>query len=89
MNNNIYYRFERLSMGDKLIDNIPGITQSIKKDFNNIGFKKAYHLLGQYLLFDKNNELFDEWLVITIPQMTLDNRQKCIMSLYEWTNNNL
>jgi hypothetical protein len=89
MNNNIYFRFERQPLGEKTIDNVPGIDPLIEEEFNKFGFTKAYQLLGQYLLCNKNNEQFNNWLETTIPSMTPYNRHDCINALSEWVHNNL
>jgi len=84
----IHDNFERQSLNSKPVENVPGVEQ-LKDEFNEKKFTKAYHLLGQYLLLNKDNDLFDEWLKTDFPSMTAENRSQCIDSLFNWTNNNL
>jgi len=88
MNNDIYFRFERQPIGHKLITEIPGL-EYYGDIFNNIGYDKAIHLLGQYLLCNKDNEIFNTWLINEFPSITTVNRNLCIESLSQWTYNNL
>jgi hypothetical protein len=88
MNNDIYFRFERQPIGHKLITDIPGI-EYYGDAFTSVGFTKAYHLLGQYLLLNKDNGLFNSWLKNEFPIMSNNDIQLCVESLYQWTYNNL
>ena len=89
MNNAIYFRFERQPLGEKSIGTVPGITPLIQAEFEEIGFTKAYHLLGQYLIFNKDNILLQSWLSTEINSMGLSNRQQCVEAISQWTYNNL
>ena len=88
MNNNIYYRFERQPIGNKSITEIPGL-EYYGNEFNLIGYVKAFHLLGQYLLLNKNNEIFNMWLEKEFPSIPSINRNLCVEAISQWTYNNL
>ena len=88
MNNNTYFYFERQPIGKKSITDIPGL-EHYGKEFHNTGYEKAYHLLGQYLLFNQDNELFNKWLMQEFPSINTKNRLLCIDALSQWTRNNL
>jgi hypothetical protein len=88
MNNEIYFRFERQPIGHKLITEVPGL-ECYENEFNSIGYEKAYHLLGQYLLLNKDNEMFDIWLIKKFPSIISIHRNLCVEAISQWTYNNL
>ncbi len=88
MNNEIYFQFERQPIGNKLITEVPGL-ECYKNEFNSIGYEKAFHLLGQYLLLNKDNTLFDMWLIKEFPSITSIHRNLCLEAISQWTYNNL
>jgi hypothetical protein len=47
------------------------------------GYDKAYVLLGQFLLFKKNEELFKKWLMSDI-EMNSRYAKNCYDCLKEW-----
>ena len=57
-----YKNFISEPIGDKNCSEIPGIgvTLSYRLDIN--GYKKAYMLLGQFLLLHKREDWFRNWL---------------------------
>ena len=54
--------FVRETMKEKSIGDIAGINGDVEKIFCDKGFNKAYQLLGQYLVFNKNDVIFEEFL---------------------------
>ena len=44
------------------IKNIPGIDESMIPNFTNKGVLKTIQLIGQFMVFQENRELFERWL---------------------------
>ena len=49
-------------MGNKNVNLIPGIGTAYASHLHENGFHKAYMVLGKYLVLDKDNNLFKDWL---------------------------
>ncbi|XP_067010078.1 barrier-to-autointegration factor [Anabrus simplex] len=49
-------------MGDKPVTDLAGIGEVLGNRFVNLGFDKAYVVLGQFLVLKKNKELFTDWI---------------------------
>ena len=47
---------------DKPVTEWAGIGKSLGRRLSNLGFDKAYVLLGQFLILKKNRDLFEDWL---------------------------
>ena len=70
-------------MGEKSVDEVAGIGEVLSERLSNKGFDKAYHLLGQFLLLRKDEELFQSWLKDTISANDKQARD-CSACLHEW-----
>lgn len=46
----------------KAIDTVPGIYGKKRDVLMSIGYKFAFHLIGQYMTMDLDGELFTSWL---------------------------
>jgi hypothetical protein len=86
-NTDKYLNFIRSPIGDKSINTIPGISKLTEKKFMEQGFSKAYHLLGQFLILNKDIELFDQWL--NTVNMKDSSKKMCIETLAEWCHHNI
>ena len=49
-------------MNDKPVTDLAGIGKVLGKHLEAKGFDKAYVVLGQFLIFKKNKDLFIDWL---------------------------
>ena len=49
-------------MNDKPVTDLAGIGEVLGKHLEAKGFDKAYVVLGQFLIFKKNKDLFIDWL---------------------------
>ncbi|GFR95913.1 barrier-to-autointegration factor [Elysia marginata] len=49
-------------MGEKLVTELAGIGDTLGKRLTDANYDKAYVVLGQFLLFKKDEDLFKEWL---------------------------
>jgi hypothetical protein len=71
-------------MGEKEITDIAGIGETYGKKLRDLGFEKAYNLLGQYLLINKDEEMFKEWLKDEVG-MNGKHLNDCHNCISEWT----
>jgi nucleotidyltransferase/DNA polymerase involved in DNA repair len=55
-------KFVNEPLGEKPVEDIPGIGEAHGKKLREQGFDKAYKVLGQFLLQGKNKEAFVDWL---------------------------
>ena len=84
-----HFDFTQLPLGNKSIDAIPYLDMTNVIEFKRINFTKAYQVIGEYLLLNKNNDLMDIWLQQNIPSMTEYNRHKFVEVIHVWTQNNI
>ncbi len=84
-----HVEFVRESMKNKSIDSINGIDGNAKAILNEKGYDQAYHLLGQFLVLDKNPDIFICWLQTQVPSMKPEQMGKCVDCLIEWSEKNL
>lgn len=74
-------------LGSAPIDEIPGMDVSFKQELTRHGFTKAYHLLGQYLVLNKDKDDMDSWLA---EMGCIGHRSRVIIeALDEWCEINL
>jgi hypothetical protein len=71
-------------MGEKPVTDIAGIGETYGKRLNELGFEKAYNLLGQFLLLNKDEENFKEWLKEEVS-MNGKHLNDCCACMSEWT----
>jgi len=71
-------------MGEKEVNEIAGIGPTYEKRLKESGFQYAYNLLGQFLLLNKDEETFQEWLKDEIS-MTKKYSKDCSGCIAEWT----
>merc|ERR1712168_200236 len=71
-------------MGDKEVSEIAGIGPTYQKRLKEKGFEYAYNLLGQFLLVNKDEEMFKEWLKEEIS-MTAKYQKDATECIAEWT----
>jgi hypothetical protein len=90
----IYWKTEKFlnfvnnRMQNKEIDMVYGIGAIYGEKLRAKGFEKAYHLLGQFLVMSRDQEVFISWLQKEIGFSDKHAHQvSCCMG--EWCNNNL
>ena len=72
-------------MGDeKLVTDLPGIGEVLGKRLTEAGYDKAYVVLGQFLLFKKDEEMFVDWLKETCGANKKQSKD-CHDALAEWS----
>lgn len=70
-------------MGDKPVFALPGVGEAIGARLAEVGFDKAYVVLGQFLLLKKDHLLFERWF----RDLTGGNRKHagdCARALSDW-----
>lgn len=70
-------------MGEKPVTDLAGIGPVLGEKLIGAGFDKAYVVLGQYLVFRKDEELFCEWLKDT-TNANKKQQADCHGCLKEW-----
>lgn len=81
--------FIREPMKDKPVSDLAGIGAKTATELKGHGITKAYHLLGQFLTFDKDKEMFDSFLQDNAPGLQSRWREQTYDCLNEWCENNL
>eukprot|EP00051_Salpingoeca_urceolata_P026748 m.478474 g.478474 ORF g.478474 m.478474 type:complete len:91 (+) comp21149_c0_seq1:549-821(+) len=81
--------FVREPMGDKPVSDIAGVGPRATEVLEPLGFSKAFHLLGQFLVLDKDEEMFQSWLSENVSSMNSKHRGDCYNCLSEWAAGNL
>ncbi|XP_075255072.1 barrier-to-autointegration factor-like [Convolutriloba macropyga] len=73
-------------MGEKGVDELAGIGAVLGERLIEKGFVKAYMVLGQFLILNKDEDLFKTWLKDTIKANS-KQANDCFTCLNEWSNN--
>uniref|UniRef100_A0A6C0JQ19 Uncharacterized protein n=1 Tax=viral metagenome TaxID=1070528 RepID=A0A6C0JQ19_9ZZZZ len=74
-------------MKEKDVNMLMGINDSNNLKLIENGYTKAYQILGMLLLFNKNKNLFVEWL----ESMNINpfDAKKCYQCLIDWCDQHL
>ena len=56
------FKFVNYPIGIKTVECLPGIGNTFGEKLRDKGFKYAYQVLGKFLEFDRDEELFTDWL---------------------------
>ncbi|XP_064175843.1 barrier-to-autointegration factor-like [Anguilla rostrata] len=72
-------------MGEKPVMALPGISTVSAAKLEEKGFKKANHILGQFLVLDKDERRFKEWLHDACGA-NVKQQEDCYRCLQEWCN---
>ncbi|XP_071962540.1 barrier-to-autointegration factor-like [Antedon mediterranea] len=70
-------------MGEKPVTDLAGIGNALGTRLEDAGFNKAYVVLGQFLILQKNKELFTDWLNTTTGANS-KQQTDCYNCLKEW-----
>ena len=75
----------------KSVDELPGIGPKAKGELAERGFEHAHQLLGQLLIFDRDQDLFLAFLKDSIPCLNWNPKHytACYNCLNEWCCLNL
>ncbi|VEL15538.1 unnamed protein product [Protopolystoma xenopodis] len=71
-------------IGEKSVFELPGIGAKLGERLESKGFKYAYVVLGQFLLINRDEELFKEWLK-DICGANSKQSNDCFTALQQWT----
>ncbi|XP_033639213.1 barrier-to-autointegration factor-like [Asterias rubens] len=72
-------------MGDKLVTELGGIGPKYGERLRAEGFEKAYNVLGQFLVLNKDKDLFIDWLMETACTNT-KCATDCYNCLRDWSD---
>lgn len=75
-------------MGEKPVDALAGIGEVLGNRLKDQGFEKAYNVLGQFLLLNKDEDLFLDWLRTSIHANAKQGND-CFNCLKTWCDNYL
>lgn len=77
----------------KSVDTIGGITDKAGEALKKRGFEKAFHLVGQYLVLNMDEELFIQWLKDLLEEENVKVQDRYLdsayRSIYEWCKGNM
>jgi barrier-to-autointegration factor len=71
------------NLGQKTILGVCGLSKANAVGLAELGYNKAYVMLGQFLLFRKEDEFFIEWLKELLP-ITNENALHCCSCIRDW-----
>ncbi len=70
-------------IGDKSVNDLPGIGEVLGDRLKKKGYTNAYNVLGQFLLLNKDQELFCDWMKLT-SSANAKQAMDCYTALNEW-----
>lgn len=77
----------------KGVTTIGGIAELAGEALEKLGFSKAYHVVGQYLVLSMDEELFKQWLTDIMEKadvrMSATHLDSAYNSVHVWCENNL
>lgn len=76
-------------MREKGVTLLPGIGPALKEQLEAAGYHKAYNVLGQYLVLDKNEQNFKTWIKKTCRSANEKHVKDCHNALKAWCNAHL
>lgn len=72
-------------IGEKLVTDLPGIGDRTGRLLNDKGFTRAYKVIGQFLILDKDEQRFKDWLVtFGTDQLQIERCYNCVKT---WCQN--
>ncbi|CAI9729929.1 barrier-to-autointegration factor [Octopus vulgaris] len=66
-------------IGNKSVKHLDGVTKALAKKLTEKGYIKAYTVLGQFLVLNKDEKLFKDWLTSSI-HASQEQSEQC----YNW-----
>ena len=81
-------KYVRHPLCDKDINVISGVGKMTSCKLRKHGYTKAYQLLGQYLLLNKDKQMFIEWLEYVTQKKSIHHHRTAEW-IYEWCHYNL
>lgn len=76
------------NLAEKTIRNTCGISKNFALTLVELGYNKAYVLLGQFLLFRKEEEFFMDWLMEK-GDISEEDALHCCSCIRDWCRINL
>lgn len=88
-NDEKYNSIIRSSLNNKSISLLPGVDDYVLNKFYRAGYNKIEHMLGHYLLFDKDVDTMNGWLEAEICISDYSIRNLISGCLHDWCDMNL